>query len=149
MSKPKNIEDRATELRKQCEAVRAELNERMDAIRPAIEEAKFLDDMLRVIDIAKAKRKPLPRPKRQEVPWQTIRNWFLNNYMPTDSYKIKDMMIEFDKPKSWAVERTQRLVQEGFLEHWGNGLLRRPAINEGRETRVHVGNQTDVSPAIG
>lgn len=149
MSKPQNIEDRATELRKQCEAVRAELNERMDAIRPALEEAKFLDDMLKVIDMAKAKRKLAPRPKVKEIPYTKVREWFLNQYEPTDTYRIKDMMIEFDKPKKWAVERTQRLLSEYLLEHWGNGLLRRPAINEGRETRVHVGNQTDVSPAIG
>lgn len=109
-----------------------EMRDRMGELKPAIDEAKFLEDMLKVIDYRKEQ-------KPASVTWPEVLEWFKKTYMPTDIFRWQDMAEYFDKSPSWATRRTQKLINEGLLESFGNGLLRRPAINLGQKMTIHPG----------
>jgi hypothetical protein len=140
---------RTPETRKHRDAVVAELKRRMEELRPVLAEYETLQEMRSIIEAATDAIRKERGKADKSVPWTKVTSWFLANYMPTDSFKSADLRIAFDKSTDWASARTKKLLEEGYLESWGNGLLRRPARNERRTTTVNVGNQTIEHPVLG
>lgn len=128
-----------------------DFKQRMQELQSAVDETAFLEGMLKTLGPetkakpkAKAKRaktkRAKPTPKPDVVTWDTVVQWFKDNYGPTDQYRTRELQEQFDKPQPWAHRRTQKLCEAGLLERYGNGLYRRPAIYTGEQARVHVGN---------
>ncbi|HWI69264.1 MAG TPA: hypothetical protein VNS88_12955 [Nitrospiraceae bacterium] len=130
-------------MRAQRDAVLTELNRRMDKLRPIMLEVKHLEDMLKLIEAAQGMK------KEPSIPWDQIIDWFKNNVAPTDVVKTRDLEIAFDRGYGWADARMKKLLEEGYLEPFGNGLLRRPAVNEGRHAIIRPGQNTLIQPAKG
>lgn len=103
----------------------------MEQIHWAVEWTEFLEGMQELADYKAQKPKG--------VTWDDVLDWFKKRYVPTDQFRLKDMAIQFDKQNGWVKARVDKLIAEGYLESYGNGLLRRPAIRLGEKMRLHPG----------
>jgi len=133
------------EMRESRDAVLTELRRRMEELRPVLEEVKRLEEYMEIIEIAERQIEKINKP----IPYEDIVRWFKRTYAPTDVFHYKDMRIAFDRSNEWVRERAEYLRKDGYLEGYGNGLWRRPAIDENRSITVHPGTHTPERPAVG
>lgn len=119
---------------------------RMKVLRTeAVDEYEFLEDLLKTLEddsvpVAERERQTRQFLRSVEVSWDMVEAWFRNNYGPTDRFRVRDLALQFDKTTSWASRRTEKLLEVGLLETYGNGLYRRPPIHTGEKARLSVGN---------
>jgi hypothetical protein len=116
---------------------------RMKELQAAVDETEFLEGLLQTLETEAAPKKRRgvgPYARTAEVPWPVVQTWFLATYGPTDQYRNRELAEHFDKTPGWAQIRTNKMLKEGMLERYGNGLYRRPAIYTGELARLSVGN---------
>lgn len=122
------------EISVQAAKIQKAMHLRMDEIRPVLSEYEQLVEKMEIVEYAISERdklrKQIKELRRPAGTYNDVKAW-LASKDATDSFRPRDLSLEFGKNHAWGGSMTRRLLAEGLVEKWGRGLYRKPPVKTG------------------